>query len=733
MELIERPNLNAVAYLNSIQFDDFKNDCIREAELNGDKKPTSQDIKTWYTILKQFCKTNIKTQGITKRIYSYSLSTPAGLGGRLFCSNSLQSIWSVYRGLLMRGIGTDIDMSNAHPTILRYICKIHNIHCPQLEYFIQNRDQCLAEFDSRNIGKKAYLAAVNSDKYSKRKNPSRLFKLFDDEMGWIQKQIISKPEYYKIIQTVPDSRELNNFNGSAVNRILCYYENIILQHAIHVFNKRGIEIAILMFDGLMVYGNYYSDYGLLKEIEEYVETQMPGLEMKWAYKEHDQSMTIPVDFNSEDAELASMETFEKVAKEFEKTHAKIENSGIFVSQQDDKIIMMSRQTLKCAYEHMVYEQLDKKTGTIKRVNFINDWLVNNPDQRRYDDVGIYPNEKKCPNGIFNVWTKFAMERVQNYNPDPEALEMILHHMKILCDHDDSVYNYLLAWVAQMIQFPEEKSVCPTFISKEGAGKGTFITLLKRMLGESKYLEVSDPQKSVFGSFNSAMASAFLVNLNEISKKDTLYCEGMLKALITDPTIIINQKGVSPYQIQSYHRFIITTNNEDPIATSKNDRRKFIVRCSDEKIGDIEYFKKLNELLEDDNVLKTCYEFFKNMPGIDKFREIPLPRTEYQEELKESNECPVERWIPDFVKEHIDEGVIELKADDAIQAFNAWCSTNNVSYNINSIQLLTKIGRLKIDGIKKKVHWTGKRITIFDIPVMKVKLGLGFLGEVDPEP
>ena len=34
---------------------------------------------------------------------------------------------------------------------------------------------------------------------------------------------------------------------------------MILQHAIHVVNKRGIEIAILMFDGLMIYGDYYKN------------------------------------------------------------------------------------------------------------------------------------------------------------------------------------------------------------------------------------------------------------------------------------------------------------------------------------------------------------------------------------------------------------------------------------------------------------------------------------------
>ena len=133
MKLIERPNLTAVKYLNTIKFDTFKSNCFHEAEINGEKKPSTKDIKTWFSILKQFCKTNLKTKGVTKRTYSYSQTTLAGLGGRLFPGGSIQGIWSVYRGLLMRLIGTDIHMKNCILVLLRYICKRHVIQCPDLE------------------------------------------------------------------------------------------------------------------------------------------------------------------------------------------------------------------------------------------------------------------------------------------------------------------------------------------------------------------------------------------------------------------------------------------------------------------------------------------------------------------------------------------------------------------------------------------------------------------------
>lgn len=296
MELIERPNLRHIHYLNSISYEDFSQSCIQDADKNGEKKPKKTDIQIWYSVLRKYLQSVIKTKGNTKRIYTYSLKSSAEIGGRLFCGNSLQGIWGVYRGLLMRDIATDIDMVNAHPVILRYVCKKHNIDCPYLEYYINNREHCFGEFSSRSVAKKTYLKAINNEKLNRDTKLPENFKRFDKEMKVIQKKITELKDYADLVNTVPETKQYN-FNGSAINRVLCYYENIILSHAIHFINICGIEIAVLMFDGLMVYGNYYDDHNLLNELSKYVAEQIPDLNMKWTYKEHDDSMVVPDDFD----------------------------------------------------------------------------------------------------------------------------------------------------------------------------------------------------------------------------------------------------------------------------------------------------------------------------------------------------------------------------------------------------------------------------------------------------
>jgi hypothetical protein len=98
----------------------------------------------------------------------------------------------------------------------------------------------------------------------------------------------------------------------------------------------------------------------------------------------------------------------------------------------------------------------------------------------------------------------------------------------------------------MIQYPAVKTICPTFISKQGAGKSQIVyTMMAGMLGTSKVFETTDPSRDVWGQFNGRMANSFLIILNEMSLADTKESEGRMKGLVTDASLItINKKSVN---------------------------------------------------------------------------------------------------------------------------------------------------------------------------------------------
>ena len=705
MEFIERHDLNKVNFLNSLTYKQFKtySNCKNEDER-----------KIQYDNLKYFCKTILRTRGEIKRIYAYSLQTPLETGGRLFAGNSVQGIKGVFRGFLMSHT-TDIDMKNAHPVILSYICKKHEILCPNLNCYIENRDQILNSFADRESGKVAFLKSVNDDRINKKVN-NKFFKDFDKEMKEIQKKIIELEEYQNIVVTVKAERF--NFNGSVINRILCMYENKILQECINIVTRQNIEICALMFDGLMVYGNFYENEQLLNLITNHVNEKFVGLNMQWSYKHHDTTIDpddIP-EFERKEEDLAE-EAFRKIADEFEKNHAKIINREMFVRESKD-IVCMSKKHLITAYEHVVFQYEYNKV--LIQTNFIGKWLKNNPTQRIYDDIGVYPTGLTCPENIFNMWRPFEMEYITEWEDRPDEVAFILNHIRILCKNDDIVTDYFIKWIAQMVQYPAVKTICPTFISKEGAGKTTLIVLFEKMLGSSKVFETTNPLRDIWGDFNGQMANNFLINLNELSKKDTLECQGKIKGLITEPTMTINNKGMNQYKIQSYHRFIITTNNEDPITTKKDDRRNLIIKCSDELKGNFEYFKKFYGFLNDVNVIKSFYEYLKKIPDMHKFGDIPIPQTDHQNEMKEMNMEVEERWVRELALKEED---FELSGTACFSEFMSFCSNNGIEYHTNAIKLGMKIKRLLGDAVEKKHTRYGKSV-IFFVKKMRERLEIG---------
>jgi hypothetical protein len=100
----------------------------------------------------------------------------------------------------------------------------------------------------------------------------------------------------------------------------------------------------------------------------------------------------------------------------------------------------------------------------------------------------------------------------------------------------------------------------------------------------------------------------------------------------DTQMTISKKGVNQFSINSYHHFIITTNKENPIATTKGDRRKLIIRSSDEFIGNREYFNKMYALLENVEFIRTCYDYLKEY-DLNGYEDKDIPKTEHQEDLQ----------------------------------------------------------------------------------------------------
>ncbi len=135
VEIIENfSDLKPFQYLLSMSYDEFK-----KLYLRGTKEKENKEV---YTKMISYCNSVVKAKGTITRVYNYSINSSHGIGGRLFSGSSIQGICREVRGFLMKHT-TDIDMKNAHPKILLYLCNKYKIKAQNLEYYCNHREECL--------------------------------------------------------------------------------------------------------------------------------------------------------------------------------------------------------------------------------------------------------------------------------------------------------------------------------------------------------------------------------------------------------------------------------------------------------------------------------------------------------------------------------------------------------------------------------------------------------------
>ena len=408
--------------------------------------------------------------------------------------------------------------------------------------------------------------------------------------------------------------------------------------------------------------------------------------------------------------------YESMKAEFEKQHAKIVEKSLFVKKDivNNRFITFKKEGLMTSYEHMNYKKYVLVGNKVKEIktSFIHTWLKDE-NILKYNTMDVYPPPLICPSNVYNLWTAFAMELVKEFNEKPDVIDTIKRHLLILCGNDQPVADYLLNWMAQMVQFPAVKTTMPVFVSDEGAGKGTLVYLLRKLLGDGKMLKTSNCDR-VFGNFNGLMASSFLVNLDELEPKELRILEGRMKEGITEATLVINEKGHAPYTINSFHRYITTTNKEELILiympTSKDDRRKFIIRCSDELIADPEkpdyedkkkYFDNFYAMLDDVNSVKTFYEYLKSILNMKDFNKLKLPNTEFHQQVKENikDEYDMDSWVRTLLADVEKTNSCYFLPDrtKSKDLFNHYVITTGNKKKISSQEFICKFAKMKLNG------------------------------------
>jgi len=638
--------------------------------------------------------------------------------GRLYGSDTCQSLKKEIRAFICEGITTDIDIKSCHPTILLKLCDKHEIIAPNLALYINDKKKCIDEiiqYDECNSeqAKKKILTSTNMDKPIKTK--SEFLKSYDKEMKIIQRKFQEFQEYDHIKKFA----KRDNFEGSFINHILCINENIILSSMRTYCEICEIKIHSLIFDGLQVYGEVNDNF--VKKMENYIQKNTPFNNIYLAIKPHHHSFEIPKDYKPK-----QRITYQDVKNEFELINCQVKHQ--FVSSMDDSAWIYNITDFKTLY---MAKKFTKDDG--KQVKFIDVWFEDE-DKRMYNRFDCIPKDSLCPKDTFNLWIKFPVEKIPTILPNGKVilgLQWFLNHIRLMVNFNEEHFQFIMKWLAQMFQYPENKSIHTIFVGEEGCGKGTFVKFMQTMMGNrSRCWECTDPQEDIFGKFNDMMKDAFLVIMNEADKSGTFNSNNKFKSLITDATITIRPKGKTSFEMKSCHRFMSFSNNPDP--SIKNKRRDFTILMGNNRVGDIDYFTDGNKYANDIEVCKVIYDYLMKWDCNPVITINDIPEGEYDKLLISEQKDPVIDFIEEFIYININiEEPLIFTTNNLYEIFIDFCKRNHHTYAKSKIALGMTISMKKYNGIRKLVKWVDNKkqnVWEFDFQVLKNEPRLNIMVE-----
>lgn len=168
-------------------------------------------------------------------------------------------------------------------------------------------------------------------------------------------------------------------------------------------------------------------------------------------------------------------------------------------------------------------------------------------------------------------------------------------LDVVADRDCAVHEYLLNFLAHMLQAPERKpGVMLVLLGGQGTGKGTFFRLLNAIWGKSAIMTNQIGQ--VTGTFNNLLERYYVVWLDEALFVGDRKATDKLKNLITEPYIAVEAKYQTARSVFSCHRFFASANAEHFAHIDADDRRMLYLPMPTRQMGNIAYWTAISATL-----------------------------------------------------------------------------------------------------------------------------------------
>jgi hypothetical protein len=322
-----------------------------------------------------------------------------------------------------------------------------------------------------------------------------------------------------------------------------------------------------------------------------------------------------------DSSEVELMTYEGCKCKFEKTNMKVRHPFVYI-----RVVKASNGTIRLTqfkytkfrqfYRNWLYLSKNKK-GVLEKKRFIDAWL-DDPNQREVSSIVVDP--KGVQTDVFNMWQGYLADQLdpsdyfQDMDPQKAmdfVLAPILHHLiNVITSGNVDRANWLLDWMSNIVQRPWHKSqVLISIVGEQGCGKGTLFNWFRRLiLGSEHTFQTTKPQRDLFGRFSDGIVNKVFIQVDK-AKYLHDYAEQLQNAVTSKTTNWVS-KNRENTTVNNFCNFLFTSNDENALSMSSDDRRLALFRCSSVYKGNIQYFENLYAHLVRPEVIVWFYKYLK---------------------------------------------------------------------------------------------------------------------------
>jgi hypothetical protein len=375
------------------------------------------------------------------------------------------------------------------------------------------------------------------------------------------------------------------------------------------------------------------------------------------------------------------------------------------------------------------------------------WLMSEK-RREISDIVFEPPASRAVllEGAHNLWQGFAVEPLKGRTHD----RLIDHIFENVCDGDFDRIDFLMAWLADLVQRPGDKpGVAVALRGTYGAGKSVIYEYLRKIFGRHA-MKVARPEH-LTGRFNGHMASLCLLGVEEGFWAGDKGAESVLKDLITGQEVTIEQKFADPFTLQNHIHILTTSNEEWVVPAGPGDRRWAVFDVKPDRADDKKFWEPIYAALDAEGP-SHLLEYLLNWE-YDRSVLFRPPMTSAKAQQVVRSLPPVKRWWLDILRDERDfsgtacpvgqvaGGIFEAETAKVcfFDDYKSWCKDNSrrlddVSYFWRCLRELTanKIRdsrRQQTGGDRRRVIWLPSRTECRNAFAKAVKCDWGDLASV----